>query len=706
MSWNGKKLQTNFDWQYANANFMFLNHFLSSPDWYCLDNYTIFDPSKHDSDGYMHTLYGGFYGPATAGVYTSFQLPSSAQRSGNYAITWSGTGTISLGTTHTIVSSVPGRIVFTPGTTGQLLRVTAVGTDGSDYPTNIAVVHVDDEADYLSGIMFSPLFKNLFKDAFGALRFLNLQDINQSNLVKWADRRPLTYYSYSAISQFVPSKWLGTTSGTTDNYTISVPGGFSLVDKAQFHILFNVDGTGFSPVINVGGTGSKPLLSSGGETPLPFPEFRPSSIRLCMITYDEDLDGWLMHGGNSAYGSQGLQNGFPPEILVRLANELEAHPWFHIPYFAVDPLTDYTTELATYVRDNLDPALIPRFEVANEVWNFAAGFFHTRYASSKQAVVGSGSYHNWYGRASALVGEAVSDVYSGDRTKYQMMCAIQTISGTSDANPRMTENSASNWYTHVAVAGYHGGVNQSEHEADFRYHVDEFTAATTDAERAPHINWFMSPGNVLNDGPETNEGTVRTKIKTYWDNWKAWGISYGVTGFTQYEGGQELGVWTSDPDYIITGASKAAQCVLTMYSTPQFLAGDSLKCVSVGGMTQLNNNTYTVVSVDKVAKTITINVDSTGFSTYTSDGTAQLVGYKDLCTAYNAGVYYADANRVESLRANRIFVEMGGEFPSEYLFASDTVWGLLHPNLYQYTVAPRYKAAVAFNERTTFGFCV
>lgn len=73
--------------------------------------------------------------------------------------------------------------------------------------------------------------------------------------------------------------------------------------------------------------------------------------------------------------------------------------------------------------------------------------------------------------------------------------------------------------------------------------------------------------------------------------------------------------WTGS----ITGATKASSCVLTINSHI-FSVGESLTITGVSGMTQLNNNTYTITAI--TVNTVTINVDSTGFSTYTSGGTA------------------------------------------------------------------------------------
>lgn len=67
----------------------------------------------------------------------------------------------------------------------------------------------------------------------------------------------------------------------------------------------------------------------------------------------------------------------------------------------------------------------------------------------------------------------------------------------------------------------------------------------------------------------------------------------------------------------ITGATKANPCVLTANNT--LTANDTIYISGVVGMTQLNGNRYKVLS--RTSTTITIDVNSTSFGTYTSGGT-------------------------------------------------------------------------------------
>jgi hypothetical protein len=68
--------------------------------------------------------------------------------------------------------------------------------------------------------------------------------------------------------------------------------------------------------------------------------------------------------------------GVPVEVMVALANRLQADPWFNLPHRADDA---YARQLAEVVRAQLDPKLVAYFEYSNEVWNW--GFPQAQYAN-------------------------------------------------------------------------------------------------------------------------------------------------------------------------------------------------------------------------------------------------------------------------------------------------------------------------------------
>jgi len=58
--------------------------------------------------------------------------------------------------------------------------------------------------------------------------------------------------------------------------------------------------------------------------------------------------------------------GVPIEVMVALCNETKANGWFCVPHLADD---EYIRNMATMIRDRLDPGLVAIFEFSNEVWN-------------------------------------------------------------------------------------------------------------------------------------------------------------------------------------------------------------------------------------------------------------------------------------------------------------------------------------------------
>jgi len=68
----------------------------------------------------------------------------------------------------------------------------------------------------------------------------------------------------------------------------------------------------------------------------------------------------------------------------------------------------------------------------------------------------------------------------------------------------------------------------------------------------------------------------------------------------------------------VTGATQANPCVVTVSGTNFFEVGDTVAFDAVGGMIELNGNAYDVTAV--AGQTITISVNATGFTAYTSGG--------------------------------------------------------------------------------------
>jgi len=69
---------------------------------------------------------------------------------------------------------------------------------------------------------------------------------------------------------------------------------------------------------------------------------------------------------NATWGGKATIRGAPLEIMVALANKLNADPWFTLPHKANN---DFVRRYAQYVKANLKPNLKAYVEYTNEAWN-------------------------------------------------------------------------------------------------------------------------------------------------------------------------------------------------------------------------------------------------------------------------------------------------------------------------------------------------
>ncbi|HPE60566.1 MAG TPA: hypothetical protein PLB10_09530 [Thiolinea sp.] len=95
------------------------------------------------------------------------------------------------------------------------------------------------------------------------------------------------------------------------------------------------------------------------------------------ITRNERQVSWTRRANlqeatwSGGYGERGI----PVEVMVDLANRLNANAWFNIPHLADQ---DYIQQFARYVARNLRPNLKAYIEYSNEMWNTA--FSQAQYA--------------------------------------------------------------------------------------------------------------------------------------------------------------------------------------------------------------------------------------------------------------------------------------------------------------------------------------
>jgi hypothetical protein len=247
-----------------------------------------------------------------------------------------------------------------------------------------------------------------------------------------------------------------TFSGASGNTTVS-----------QVHTL-NLNGTGSVPLINVTGAGLVGPFSTGGQISyqsggsgnqgtIPCPNDYFNKITYATAVYDADVGAWLMVGGNGT-GSGGLGQPCPVEGFLKLCKDVGAHPWFSVPFMALDPMTDYIRNFAHMLKTNAPSWMIPRIEGPNELWNFV--FQGTGYANTKANIhwgTGNFDYNNWYGKVISTIGQDFVREY-GDGTLntafvgngYQIVIGSQVATWV---NTAANSNGNSNRYL---ASGYTG----------------------------------------------------------------------------------------------------------------------------------------------------------------------------------------------------------------------------------------------------------
>jgi len=709
---NGGRTQVGTAGAGLDATFPFLNAFKYAQQWAFADH-SAWDPSLQDANGYMTSL-GGHSG----GVEIGLNLPTQAERPGNWVLLWdsgqAGVTTFSCNTACSLISGsltgANGRAVIVNSAAFIVLGLQVLG---SPYPTNIRFVHVDDEASLAAGGIFTEEFLALMRNV-GVIRFMDWQSSNTSSVSHWADRKPVTYYNY-ATNYYPPSLVTtnqATNGGSGNTYTLTRPG-FVLTDKAQVICRFQQDQTA-TGTLNVNGTGA---ISIGDPNGIPRPTVNANDPIFAgqynMCTYDQSLNRWMI--ANTYNAANGINGGVPPEICLELCIQTGSHPWFNIPYMTCDwgtgqlpSLGDYTTQLATYCNANQPSWMVPRFETVNECWNSGPGFFGTQYAWNKQEVrSGNRNENEWIGTTGSLIGQAVSAAYSADRSRYQMVAGFKwsdriTERITSAYYVSQGGSAFSNWATHLCYASYFSSFYWFTPAFPVMCH--QWVAASPGAAKDAVLANYLS-GCGIWDGVFLQCGYCLPQFYTQVDAFATFAATYNV-GVTFYEGGFSPDDWSASL-LSITSIAKGATTVLTLTTGNIYtkstinaaIAGMTVTISGVTGLTALNGNSYTVLSATPT--TITLNVDSSAMPGTAVGGIMSYDIVPSYGTAFQrATKWHSSITDFEVENFEYLFAS-GAEFPSEYQIAGQSAFTIWDPNTYSpsgASVPPRWQAMIDFND--------
>ncbi len=295
-----------------------------------------------------------------------------------------------------------------PTTAQDIYSLVMTNTSSGNNADNVALLHISDESAYWAsatpcGLGQACILGGLFKTRiqqgnFAVLRDLDWSVANESNCTTWSSRKPITYYSYptpeprnasSGPGQYVNSAGTGASGGVvsynsgTDTYSITLGSG-GPADKQTILMLPPATGTSSSR-ISLNGTTSVPILTSYGSTGAS----APTLGALLPLVYDAVIGGFLSFNINGG-SINGLDCGVPPEVFIEINAELRTTPWHTLPYLALDPMTDWVKQYATYIKANY-PSIKPFFEVTNEPFNCVT--FVPAYLSVKSKIYISETRH-------------------------------------------------------------------------------------------------------------------------------------------------------------------------------------------------------------------------------------------------------------------------------------------------------------------------
>lgn len=268
-----------------------------------------------------------------------------------------------------------------------------------------------------------------------------------------------------------------------------------------------------SPTLNYNGTGPIPIRNPAGYAQ----DAGDIKVNYNTLTYDAGLNHWYNGGRES-----GLDSDVPVEAFVKMCAEIGAHPWFCSPPLACDPMSDWHTQLATYVKNNGPKWMVPRFECLNEPWNLAtlAGTISVAKSNLNWAsdfgLFNYGDVTNFVGKIASTIGQAVNAVYGGipDGTKYHIIVNNRALSFVDDyynasmyvgqsaaAQSGFIKSASKNWITHSSCNQY---FNTGEDSNNFKspgvFAAKNFGFAITVT--APStINWSVSGGLSANPFP-------------------------------------------------------------------------------------------------------------------------------------------------------------------------------------------------------------
>ena len=151
--------------------------------------------------------------------------------------------------------------------------------------------------------------------------------------------------------------------------------------------------------------------------------------------------------------AQWSHRGVPVEIMVELANQMQADPWFTIPHLADD---DYVRHFAETVAELLDPELKVYVEHSNEVWN--GGYPQALYAQQRGLALGlSTNPGEARVRYHALRSRQIFDIFERALPRARLVRVLGShVASTATTTTALTFRDTAAHVDAIAIAPYFG----------------------------------------------------------------------------------------------------------------------------------------------------------------------------------------------------------------------------------------------------------
>lgn len=163
-----------------------------------------------------------------------------------------------------------------------------------------------------------------------------------------------------------------------------------------------------------------------------------------MATNDSAITAWAERPqpSDASYALRGV----PVEVMVQLANTLQADAWFTMPHLADD---DYVRQFAAYVRDHLDETLRAYVEYSNETWN--GQFQQAQYVSEQGLALGLAPGDPFW-----------SGLRFHSQRAVQVFGLWEEAFGGSERLVRVLASQAANAWTAEQIADFEGAAQQAD----------------------------------------------------------------------------------------------------------------------------------------------------------------------------------------------------------------------------------------------------